>query len=107
MSPRNPAGGATRVADTSTTAAQAGHQPNVAQPQSSYPEQNGDHDRHRDGQDSGLEHAQNTSDAGEKVGVFEKHKWLVPVTVVVAIIAAFAMMMILNWAAGGGAPFSH
>jgi hypothetical protein len=113
MSPRNMAGGATRLADT--TAAQAGHQPNVTQPQRSQtgPGQNSDHDRHRDAQDSALQagkdagEAGNTGDAGEAPGLFEKHKWLVPATVVFSIIAAFALMMILNWAAGGGAPFSR
>ena len=110
MSPRNPAGGATRVADS--TAASSGHAPNVTQPQTQaqsdlHHGHNMDHQRHQTSQSSAIEGAQNRSDAGEKVGVFESHHWLVPATVVFAIIAAFALMMILNWAAGGGAPFTH
>ena len=59
------------------------------------------------GQVSNFEQKQNESEAGEKLGLFQKHAWMVPATVIVSIIVAFALMMILNWAAGGGAPFSR
>lgn len=44
-------------------------------------------------------------DAGEKAGVFEEHRWLIPVTVIASIVAAFLAMVLLTWAAGGGTPF--
>lgn len=56
---------------------------------------------------SNFEQKQNESEAGEKLGLFQKHAWMVPATVVVSIIVAFGLMMLLNWAAGGGAPFTR
>lgn len=48
-----------------------------------------------------------SGDAGEKVGVFESHRWLVPVTVVLSIVLAFVAMIVLTWIAGGSTPFSN
>ena len=46
-------------------------------------------------------------DAGEKVGVFQSHPWLIPVTVVVSIVLAFVAMVLLTSAAGGSTPFGN
>jgi hypothetical protein len=44
-------------------------------------------------------------DAGEKAGLFQNHGWLIPATVIGAIIAAFVAMIVLTWVAGGSTPF--
>jgi hypothetical protein len=46
-------------------------------------------------------------DAGEQAGMFETHPWLIPVTVVVSIVVAFAAMLLLTWAAGGETLFAE
>ncbi|MEV1283246.1 hypothetical protein [Modestobacter sp. NPDC049651] len=103
MSPRTRAGG---VAGTRTTAA-TGHEPNVtaSQPPLHYGH-NMDHQRHQASQTSAIEGIRDEADAGEKVGVFERHHWLVPATVVAAIVGAFLLMFILTWVAGGEMPFT-
>ena len=46
-------------------------------------------------------------DAGEKVGAFQSHPWLVPFTVVLSIVLAFVAMIVLTWIAGGNTPFGN
>jgi hypothetical protein len=44
-------------------------------------------------------------DAGGKAGVFESHRWLIPASGIASIVAAFVMMILLTWFAGGNTPF--
>ncbi|MQA32283.1 hypothetical protein [Modestobacter roseus] len=46
------------------------------------------------------------SNAPRTRGLFQRHSWLVPVTVVVAIFAAFGLMIALTLLAGGSTPFT-
>ena len=52
-------------------------------------------------------HQGDQKEGGEPVGFFLKNPAIVPATVVVSIILAFGLMMLLNWLAGGGAPFTR
>ena len=41
----------------------------------------------------------------ERPGMFDQHAWLVPACAIACVIALFAAMILLTWAAGGGTPF--
>lgn len=61
--------------------------------------------QHRDERTAGLARAQDDSEAGEKVGLYARHGWLVPATVVAAVIGSFVLMFLVTWLAGGTLPF--
>jgi hypothetical protein len=61
----------------------------------------------RDLQQEAVVSSDRSGDAGEKVGVFEAHRWLTPVTVVLSIVLAFVAMIVLTWIAGGSTPFGN
>ncbi|OMQ15765.1 hypothetical protein A7K94_0207235 [Modestobacter sp. VKM Ac-2676] len=46
------------------------------------------------------------SNAPDARGLFQRHSWLIPATTVLAIIVAFAMMIVLTLVAGGSTPFT-
>jgi hypothetical protein len=45
---------------------------------------------------------QQGGEGGEKAGVFQEHRWLTPVTVVVSIVVGFTAMLVLTMVASGG-----
>ena len=45
------------------------------------------------------------SQAGEQLGLYERHRWLIPATVVAAVFAAFVMMIVITAMAGGDTAF--
>jgi len=82
--------GTTRTGDTSFRGNTAQHQPAQGD------QRGGD-----------LEHRQDENEGGEPVGFFQRSPVIIPATVVISIIVAFGLMMLLNWLAGGGAPFTR
>jgi hypothetical protein len=47
------------------------------------------------------------ADGGERLGFLEQYRWLIPAMGVACIIAVFAAMILLTWAAGGVTPFNR
>jgi len=44
---------------------------------------------------------------GERLGLYERHAWLIPAVAIASVIAVFVAMVLLTWAAGGGTPFDR
>jgi hypothetical protein len=45
--------------------------------------------------------------SGEQVPFWDRHRWIVPILAVAAVVGAFAMMMLLTALAGGATPFNR